>query len=108
MVYFKALIFAFLLLATDVLAVAVRCTFSVTVTDIESGKPGHRTSKMAEVDQDKADSIVANMATWSGGKYRAQRSRVPNMITVTGTTTSSQANAMVQDMQRVVSANYRE
>jgi hypothetical protein len=89
MVYFKVLMLAFLLLAADVLA--VRCTYSVTASDIASGKPGHRTSKMAEVDQDKADSIVANMGTWSGGKYKAQKSRAPNMITVTGTTTASKA-----------------
>ena len=105
MVYFKALILTFLLLAADVLA--VRCTYSVTATDIASGKPGARTQKLAEVDQDKADSIVANMGTWSDGKYAAKKSSVPNMITVTGKTTSSQANDMVQDMQHVVAVNYK-
>ena len=106
MVYFKALIFAFLLLAADVLA--VRCTYSVTHSDVASGKPGQRNQKLAEMDQAKADSVVANMGTWSGGKYEGKKSRAPNMITVSGTTTSSQSNAMIQDMQHVVSANYKE
>ena len=105
MIYFKALVFAFLLLATEVLA--TRCTYSVKHSDIASGMPGNHNSKLAEMDQDKADSVVTNMGTWSGGKYQAKKSRAPNMIIVSGTTTSSQSNAMIQDMQHVVSVNYK-
>lgn len=109
MVYFKASMLAFLLLAANVLA--VKCTYSVTHTDVENGKPGYRNTKAAEVDQDKADSIIANMGTWSGGKYSAQKyaGRLPALagsITVTGSTKSSGSNAMIQDMQHVVTNNY--
>ena len=105
MLNLKVLMFALLLLAADVLA--VRCTYSVTHSDVAAGKPGQRNSKLAEMDQDQADSVVENMGTWSNGKYSAKKARLPNMITVSGTTTSSQSNAMIQDMQHIVQTHYK-
>ena len=103
---FKVLLLAFLLLATNVLA--TRVTYSGKFT---GQKVGDRTQKLATVDDHKGEQIVENMATWSNGKYTASKSgSAVNMITVVNAVAAAskgQASEMVQEMQTIVSHNYR-
>lgn len=102
----KVLLLAFLLLATNVLA--VRVTYSAKFT---GQKVGERTSKLATVEDDKGEQIVEKMGTWSNGKYTAKKSgSAANMITVTNVVeapSKGAANDMVQDMQHIVATNYK-
>lgn len=106
MLNFKVLFLAFLLLATN--ALAVRVTYSAKYT---GQAVGERTQKLATVDDDKGEQILDHMSTWSGGKYTASRStRVANMIIVVNVVEAASKGAasdMLQDMQTIVNHNYR-
>lgn len=103
----KVLLLAFLLLATNVLAVRVTYVAKFTgqlVTD--------RTSKLATVDDHKGEQIIEKMATWSNGKYKAARSgsaavNMINVVNVVEAPTKGVATDMVQEMQHIVATNYR-
>jgi hypothetical protein len=103
----KVLLLAFLLLATNVLA--VRVTYSAKFT---GQKVGERTSKLATVEDDKGTQIIEKMATWSNGKYTAARSAsaAVNMINVVNAVeapSKGAASDMVQEMQTIVANNYK-
>ena len=96
------LLVGLLLLTSDVLA--VRVTYSATFV---GQKVGERTSRLATVDDDKAESIVENMGKWSNDRYQAANGR--HMVLVTNKVAAAsrkQATDMIEDMQRVVKDNY--
>ncbi|CAH0045703.1 unnamed protein product [Clonostachys solani] len=75
---------------------------------------GQRTSKLVEIADSRADSVVAGMGTWSQGRYQAHvktdsRGRgVPPMLIINPTRDASNANeghAMVAEMQSLMRQN---
>ena len=58
--------------------------------------------------QEQMESILANMAKWSNGKYTARISgRVPNLILVEAKArTRNEAHDMVEEMQHIVATHY--
>ena len=96
---FKVLLLAFLLLATDVFA--ARINYSAKYHD---GKKISRTSKNAEVPDDKEQLILDKMKEWSDDKYEASKSK-HNIIQVTNVEVAAskgKASEEVQDMQHIV------
>lgn len=103
----KVLSLAFLLLATNVLAVRVNYVAKYTGQLV-----GERNSKMATVDDHKGEQIIEKMATWSNGKYKAARSgsAAVNMINVVNAVeaeSKGKSSEMLQEMQSIVANNYR-
>ncbi|KAI1204951.1 uncharacterized protein F4807DRAFT_465185 [Annulohypoxylon truncatum] len=95
----KVLFFAFLLLATDVLA--ARINYSAKYHD---GKKVARTSKNGEVADNVAQSILSGMHTWSGGAYQAGMSKY-GFIQITNSQVAASkgaASAQVQQMQTLI------
>ena len=96
----KVLLLAFLLLATNVFA--ARINYSAKYKD---GDKTQRTSKNANVPDDKEQSILDNMKTWSDNKYEAHKSTRVNIIQVTNiveAASKGKASEEVQDMQQIV------
>ncbi|KAI1455278.1 hypothetical protein F4805DRAFT_436234 [Annulohypoxylon moriforme] len=95
----KVIFFAFLLLATDVLA--ARINYSAKYHD---GKKVARTSKNAEIADELAPIIVQQMHTWSGGAYQAGLSKYGFVQVVNAQVAPSKgaASAQVQQMQTLI------
>ncbi|KAI2467397.1 hypothetical protein F4781DRAFT_402259 [Annulohypoxylon bovei var. microspora] len=95
----KVLFLAFLLLATDVLA--ARINYSAKYKD---GKKTSRTSKNGEVSDERAEAILQDMHTWSGGRYLAGMSKY-GFIQITNAQVAASkgaASAQVQEMQSLI------
>ena len=104
MFHSKVLFLAFLLLATNVFA--ARINYSAKYHDKDKIA---RTSKNAEVPDDKEQLILDNMATWSDNKYNAANSK-HNVIQVTNAepaASKGKASEEVQEMQSIVSKNIK-
>ena len=98
----QVLLLAVLVLATDVFA--ARITYNAKYTD---GDKIARTTKNAEVPDDKEQSILDNMGTWSDDKYTATKSK-HNIVVVTNAkpaASKGKASEEVQEMQSIVSKN---
>lgn len=99
MLNLKIFMLALLLLATD--ALAARINYSAKYTD---GAKISRTFKNAEVADDKEQLILDGMASWSGNRYTATKSRL-NIIQVVNAqpaASKGKASEQVQDMQSIV------
>lgn len=107
MFIFKALLLAVLLPVTDVCAARIYYSAKYTHSD---NNDISRTSKSANVPDDKVDLIVTNMQIWANDKYTATNSR-HNMITVANVepaASKGKASEEVQDMQSIVSSNIQD
>ena len=103
---FKVLLLAFLLLASNVLA--VRVAYSPKYT---GQKVGQHAPKYATVDDDQAEQILEKMATWSNGKYTAAKTKsaavnIINVVNAVAAASKGEANDMAQEMQTIVHRNY--
>lgn len=104
MFHAKLLLLALLLLATNIFA--ARINYSAKYHDKDKIA---RTSKNAEVPDDKEQLILDNMATWSDDKYNAAKSK-HNVIQVTNAepaASKGKASEEVQEMQSIVSKNIK-
>ena len=105
MFHLKVLLLAFLLLATD--AFAARINYSAKYKD---GDKTQRTSKNGNVPDDKEQSILDNMKTWSNSKYEAHKNTKVNIIQVTNVqeaASKGKASEEVQDMQKIVNEHIK-
>ncbi|KAI4128810.1 MAG: hypothetical protein LQ347_004031 [Umbilicaria vellea] len=105
MFHSKVLLLSILLLASDVFA--ARINYSAKYKD---GDKIARTSKNAQVPDDKEQSILDHMKTWSGDKYEATKSKF-NFIQVTNVEAAAskgKASEEVQEMQSIVAKNIKE
>ena len=101
----KVLLLAVLLLATDVFA--ARINYSAKYTD---GDRISRTSKNANVPDDKEQSILDNMKTWSNDKYTATKTRhgIIQVANVEPAASKGKASEEVQDMESIVRKNIKD
>jgi len=100
----RVLLLAFLLLATDVFAGRISYTAKYTI-----GGNMQRTSKLANVPNDKEQLIIDNMGAWSDNKYTASHSK-HNMVLVTNVEAAAskgQASEEVQEMQTIVNQHIK-
>ena len=102
MFHSKVLLLAFFLLATDVFA--ARITYSAKYDN--NGKVA-RTTKNAEVPDDKEQLILDNMASWSDDKYGASKSKHNIILVVNNEPAASKGKASeeVQEMVEIVAKN---
>ena len=104
MLNLKVLLLAFLLLASNVFA--GRINYSAKYKD---GDKISRTSKNANVPDDKEQDIIDHMREWSDNKYEAGKSR-HNIIQVTNieiAESKGEASEEVKDMQHIVNKNIK-
>ena len=101
----KVLFLAFLLLAADALAARVIYSGNFAGSSVST-----RTQKATVVDDAKAEAILENIATWSNGEFTASKGRTTGIVTVVNVEAAAskgKASELVQNMQAVVSENYR-
>ncbi|KAI9722707.1 MAG: hypothetical protein M1812_001638 [Candelaria pacifica] len=100
----NVLLMAFLLLATNVFA--ARINYSAKYKD---GDKTSRTSKNANVPDDKEQDILDNMKSWSNDKYTASKSKfnIIQVINVEEAASKGKASEEVQDMQSIVSKHIK-